>query len=199
MAIAIDSGSATIATVRPANTSARKSATAVALAPDGDELWQIEFGKGRPTKLVQLACVFACDAHVANAPLPTTLRCIVRPRHRARRCVSSDLLPSMIIAGSRPHPTRRPRLLEPNATSAAFAARLFADQLDAGPIEGFDHLHQGLDHAANVAGARLHPLDGRQRNARKLGQGLWSMPSSARAARIWNDVITLASRMRDYK
>ncbi|MGY4482661.1 hypothetical protein ACVWWR_001852 [Bradyrhizobium sp. LM3.2] len=37
----------------------------------------------------------------------------------------------MIIAGSRSNPTRRPRLFQPNATSAAFAARLFADQLDA--------------------------------------------------------------------
>jgi hypothetical protein len=55
---------------------------AIPLAPHGHELRQIEFGKGWLTKLVQLVCVFARDAHA------TMLRCIVRPRIGARRCVS---------------------------------------------------------------------------------------------------------------
>ncbi len=47
MAIAIDSGSATIATVSPARASARRSREAVALAQDGDELGGEELRKGR--------------------------------------------------------------------------------------------------------------------------------------------------------
>ncbi|MET4067989.1 hypothetical protein ABID58_002784 [Bradyrhizobium sp. S3.2.6] len=48
---------------------------AIAFAPDGNELWQIEFGKGRLTKVVQLACVFARDAHAHNAPMHRAAAC----------------------------------------------------------------------------------------------------------------------------
>jgi hypothetical protein len=75
---------------------------------------------------------------------------------------------------------------------------VFADQLDAGAIKRVDHLDQSLDHAPNGTRARLHPLDGRQRNSGQFGQALWSIPSSALAARIWNDVINRTSCMTIY-
>ena len=140
---------------------------AVAFAPDGDELGEIEFGKGRPTQLMQLACVFACDAHFRRV-----LRCSqcsgASCSARVRRCASSSRARS---TRSCSHAARRSRLLQANAPPAAVAAGLLADQLDAGPVERLDHLDQGLDHAAHIAGAGLHPLDGRQRNAGEFGQG----------------------------
>jgi hypothetical protein len=42
---------------------------------------------------------------------------------------------------------------------------MFTDQFDTGAIERIDHPGQGFDDAADIADARFHPLDGRQRNA----------------------------------
>jgi hypothetical protein len=82
------------------------------------------------------------------------------------------LIPSAINAlRSCSDTARRSGLPQANATPAAVAADLLADQFDTGPLERLDHLDQGLDHATHIPGRSLHPLDGRQRHTGKLGQG----------------------------
>jgi hypothetical protein len=61
---------------------------------------------------------------------------------------------------------------ETDAASDAVAASVFANQFDTGGFEGGHDLDQGVDIAADVAVARLHPLDRRQGNARALGERL---------------------------
>src|SRR5207237_716050 len=63
-----------------------------------------------------------------------------------------------------------PRRLEAHAAAAGLARRAFVDELDARALERGDQLHQRLDVAADHAVARLHALDGGQREARRLGE-----------------------------
>jgi hypothetical protein len=79
--------------------------------------------------------------------------------------------------------------LQSNAAPLAAARSLLADQLDAGAVERIDDLDQAVDHAAHIAAAALHALDGRHRQAAISASAFWSMPSSARAARICAPVI----------
>ena len=60
--------------------------------------------------------------------------------------------------------------LEADAAAAGLAGRAFADELDAGGIEGADEPHQRIDVAANDAFARFHALDGGHRQAGKVGK-----------------------------
>ena len=48
-----------------------------------------------------------------------------------------------------------------HAASNALTASLLADQLDAGGPKRLDDLDQRADHAAHIALARFHPLNGR--------------------------------------
>src|SRR5215470_4185094 len=61
---------------------------------------------------------------------------------------------------------------QPHASPAAWAHGALADQLNAGGAKRIDELHQRIDIAADDAVARFHALDGRQRQARALGQRL---------------------------
>jgi hypothetical protein len=67
-------------------------------------------------------------------------------------------------------PTRRTRLFQSHAAAAIVAARVFADQFDTGAIQCVDDPGQRFDDTADVADARLHPLDRRQRNPGQFGQ-----------------------------
>jgi hypothetical protein len=89
-----------------------------------------------------------------------------------------------------PGPARRARLLQSHAASAPIAARVLADQFDAGAVECIDHPGQGLDDATDGATlASIRWIVGSETPASSASV-LWSIPSNARAARIWNDVIT---------
>jgi len=63
-------------------------------------------------------------------------------------------------------------ILEAHTTALALAQGIVRDQLNAGDIERLDNLHQSLDDAADMALARLHPLNGRERNTRKISKPL---------------------------
>src|ERR1051325_11903594 len=65
-------------------------------------------------------------------------------------------------------PRRRPP--QTHAAAAALAYRALVDQLDTGAVQRGDQLHQRLDVAADHAVARLHALDGGQREARRFGE-----------------------------
>jgi hypothetical protein len=56
-------------------------------------------------------------------------------------------------------PTRRTWFFQPHPASAGLAARVLADQLDAGTIQGIDDSGQRFDDAANIADAGFHSLD----------------------------------------
>src|SRR5437016_13544325 len=60
--------------------------------------------------------------------------------------------------------------LEPHAAAAAVAHRVLRDELDAGRLERRHELHQGIDIAADHAAARLHALDGRERETGQAGK-----------------------------
>jgi hypothetical protein len=60
--------------------------------------------------------------------------------------------------------------LIPVNLSAALAWSTFADQFDAGRAERAGELHQRIDVTADDAVACFHALDGRDRQAGRLGQ-----------------------------
>ena len=60
--------------------------------------------------------------------------------------------------------------LEPNSAPAARAELSLADQLDTGTLERIDQFHHRVQIAPDLAVTALHPLNGRQRQARSLGQ-----------------------------
>jgi hypothetical protein len=61
-------------------------------------------------------------------------------------------------------------MFKSNAAPSASTFNIFADYLHAGPIQGLDHFGQRLDHAPDIALARFHTLDGRQRYSRHFGE-----------------------------
>ena len=61
-------------------------------------------------------------------------------------------------------------LFQAHAATLAEALRPVADQFHTRPVEGLDHLGQGVDDPAHRPLARLHPLDGGERHTGKLGQ-----------------------------
>src|SRR5690606_22401313 len=130
MAIAIDSGRATMATVRPAMASARKLAR-----PYPSRSTVISFGVKR-------------SANPGAAG----------PRLAAWVVMSASVFPSpcQTCGNVGPCPARR-HVLQPDAAPLALARRFLADQLDAGAVERIDDLDQAVDHAAHIAAARFHP------------------------------------------
>ena len=61
-----------------------------------------------------------------------------------------------------------PRDFHADAAAAVLAHRAFADQFDSRRVERADQLGQRIDRAADNAVARLHPLDGGQRQVCEL-------------------------------
>jgi hypothetical protein len=59
---------------------------------------------------------------------------------------------------------------QPHAAAAASAHATIVDQFDATRFQRRDQLHQRVDVATNHILARLHPLNGRHREAAKVGQ-----------------------------
>src|SRR6185437_4121782 len=142
MAIAIDKGNATIATVRPAMTSARKSARRY---PSRNTV--TSFGVNSSAK-VGCRIPWIRSSAMLTAPAP------VASRGRRQRGRDASIART----------ARWSRLFQADATPALFAACVLADQLDTRAIERIDHLHQRIDDAAHRALAGLHPLDGGQRH-----------------------------------
>src|SRR5690606_37382535 len=84
-----------------------------------------------------------------------------------------------------PFPQGAGSSLEAHAAPPAGAGRPFADQLDASGIERIDDFHERIDVAADGPRARLHPLDGREGQARRLGKRtLVDAQKGARGAKL---------------
>src|SRR3546814_19765029 len=74
----------------------------------------------------------------------------------------------------------RRRFLEADGAAPARTLGVFADEFDTGEVEGVDDPGQTLDHAPHVALARLHALDGGNREPGQSGQRFLSDRSEAR-------------------
>jgi hypothetical protein len=95
-----------------------------------------------------------------------------------------------------PDTARRTRLLQSHAATAIVAARMLTEQVDPGAVERIDHLVRDSTTPRTVPTlASMRWIVGSETPASSASV-LWSMPSNARAARIWNDVITRSVHMQ---
>lgn len=85
------------------------------------------------------------------------------------------------------------RMTEPHSSAATIATRILTDQFNSGTVKCIDDFHQTVDDTTYIAFAGFHPLNGWQGNAGHFRQVFWSIPRSARAARIWFAVIKIVS------
>src|SRR5215217_8852043 len=142
MAIAIERGRATMATVSPATASARRS-----LSPYRSLRMVTSFGVNRSTKL---------GSAVRALIGPGLLRGL---RSGDRRVARLARVPGFAREMHGPLGFH-----EADPTPGAVAEPILAEHLDAEPLESLDDLHEGVDDAPDVALACFHALDGLQRH-----------------------------------